>query len=146
MGVVHFDTARSYQSGNNERMVGAALKGKRQQVVLSSKTEGADKAEALAELDTSLRELGTDHLDIWYLHQKNDPAEVTDDLLEAQRMAKQAGKIRFAGVSTHFNMDQHAALPGQAGADRCHPDHLQLRHAVGGPGCRQQTRRRRSRT
>jgi aryl-alcohol dehydrogenase-like predicted oxidoreductase len=101
IGILHFDTARSYQGGNNERMVGAALKGKRQRVVLSSKTEGTNKAEALAQLDTSLRELGTDHLDIWYLHMKNSPGDVTDDLLEAQRIAKQAGKIRFAGVSTH---------------------------------------------
>jgi hypothetical protein len=37
---------------------------------------------------------------------KNDPAEVTDELLEAQRAARKAGKIRFAGVSTHFNMDR----------------------------------------
>ena len=44
MGVIHFDTARSYQSGNNERMVGAALKGKRQRVVLSSKTEGTNQS------------------------------------------------------------------------------------------------------
>jgi hypothetical protein len=106
MGVIHFDTARSYQSGNNERMVGAALKGKRQRVVLSSKSGAPTKKEVLADLDTSLRELGTDHLDIWYLHMKNNPSEVTDDLLDAQRQAKQAGKIRFAGVSTHFNMDR----------------------------------------
>ena len=106
IGIVHFDTARSYQSGNNERMVGAALKGKRQRVVISSKSGGKTKQEVLADLDTSLRELGTDHLDIWYLHMKNEPAEVTDDLLEAQRAAKKDGKIRFAGVSTHFNMDR----------------------------------------
>ena len=106
MGMIHFDTARSYQNGNNERMVGAALKGKRQKVVLSSKSLGKNKAEVLADLDTSLRELGTDHLDIWYLHAKLNPEEVTDDLLEAQRIAKKAGKIRFAGVSTHFNMDK----------------------------------------
>lgn len=106
IGIVHFDTARLYQNGNNERMVGAALKGKRQQVVISSKSPGKTREAALADLDTSLRELGTDYLDIWYLHMKNDPAEVTDDLLEAQRAAKKAGKIRFAGVSTHFNMDR----------------------------------------
>jgi predicted aldo/keto reductase-like oxidoreductase len=106
LGINHFDTARSYQNGNNERMVGAALKGKRDKVVISSKSQGKNKEEALAQLDTSLKELGTDHLDIWYLHAKAEPAEVTDDLLEAQRIAKQAGKIRFAGVSTHFNMDR----------------------------------------
>ncbi len=105
-GIVHFDTARSYQNGNNERMVGAALKGRRQKVVISSKSPRRTGKEALADLDTSLRELGTDYLDIWYLHMKNEPADVTDDLLEAQRIAKKAGKIRFAGVSTHFNMDR----------------------------------------
>ena len=106
LGINHFDTARSYQNGNNERMVGVALKGKRHQVIIASKTGSKTKAQALADLDTSLRELGTDHLDIWYLHMKNEPAEVTDDLLEAQRAAKESGKIRFAGVSTHFNMDR----------------------------------------
>jgi uncharacterized protein len=106
LGIVHFDTSRGYQGGNNERLVGVALKGKRQKVVISTKADSFTKAEVLAELDTSLRELGTDYVDIWYLHMKNTPESVSDDLLEAQRMAKQAGKIRFAGVSTHFNMDK----------------------------------------
>jgi predicted aldo/keto reductase-like oxidoreductase len=106
IGIVHFDTARSYQGGNNERMVGAALKDRRKQVIISSKTQGKTKQQALADLEVSLRELGTDYLDIWYLHSKSDPTEVTDDLLEAQRTARQSGKIRFAGVSTHFNMDR----------------------------------------
>jgi aryl-alcohol dehydrogenase-like predicted oxidoreductase len=102
IGITYFDTARVYQSGNNERMVGAALKGKRQSITLSSKSGAKTKAEALADLDTSLKELGTDHLDIWYLHAKTKPADVTDDLIDAQQTAKKAGKIRFAGVSTHI--------------------------------------------
>ena len=101
MGITYFDTARMYQKGNNERMVGAALKRKRKDIVLSTKTEGKDKADALAQLDTSLKELGTDFLDIWYLHGRSRPAEITDELIEAQQIAMQAGKIRFAGVSTH---------------------------------------------
>jgi predicted aldo/keto reductase-like oxidoreductase len=109
LGIIHFDSARGYQSGNNERMLGGAIKGKRKQLVISSKTIAKTGKEALADLDTSLKELGTDYLDIWYLHNKSTPAEVTDDLLEAQRSAKQAGKIRFAGVSTHYNMDQMLA-------------------------------------
>lgn len=115
IGIVHFDTARLYQNGNNERMVGAALKSRRQKVVISSKSLGKTQQQALADLDTSLRELGTDYLDIWYLHMKNEPAEVTDDLLEAQRIAKKAGKIRFAGVSTHFNMDRMLRYLAQQG-------------------------------
>ena len=101
LGITYFDTARNYQSGNNERMVGAALKKKRKDIVLSTKTEGRDKAEALAQLDTSLKELGTDFVDIWYLHAKAKPEDVSDGLLEAQQIARKAGKIRFAGVSTH---------------------------------------------
>jgi predicted aldo/keto reductase-like oxidoreductase len=101
LGINYFDTARGYQHGNNEKMVGAALKGKRKEVVLSTKTPGADKEAALKDLDTSLKDLGTDYVDIWYLHGKDSPAEVHDDLIEAQQIAKKQGKIRFAGVSTH---------------------------------------------
>jgi uncharacterized protein len=114
-GINLFDTARGYQGGNNERMVGAALKNVRTKVVISSKSAARTKQEVLAELDTSLHELRTDYLDIWYLHMKNEPEEVTDDLLEAQRVAKQNGKIRFAGVSTHFNMDRMLAYLAKLG-------------------------------
>ena len=101
LGITYFDTARGYQSGNNERMVGAALKRKRNDVTLATKSAAKTKEEALQELDTSLKTLGTDHVDIWFLHGKNSPAEVTGDLIEAQQVARKAGKIRFAGVSTH---------------------------------------------
>jgi len=116
LGINHFDTARSYQNGNNERMVGAALKTVRKKVILSSKSGSKTKQEVLADLDTSLRELGTDYLDLWYLHSKSEPEQVSEDLLEAQRIAKKEGKIRFAGVSMHFNMDKmlvHLSKLGQ---------------------------------
>ena len=106
LGINHFDTAREYQNGNNERMVGAALKRKRKEIVLASKTDGRDKQAALKELDTSLRELGTDYLDIWYLHEKDHPDQVPDDLVEALQVAKQQGKVRFIGVSTHGGQAQ----------------------------------------
>jgi predicted aldo/keto reductase-like oxidoreductase len=79
----------------------AALKRKRKDIILSSKSIADDKQGALADLETSLRELGTDYLDIWYLHRKDTPAQVTDELIEAQRIAKQQGKARFTGISTH---------------------------------------------
>ena len=44
LGIIHFDTARGYQSGNNERMLGGAIKGKRQQLVISSKSDRQDQA------------------------------------------------------------------------------------------------------
>ncbi|HVO10605.1 MAG TPA: aldo/keto reductase [Vicinamibacteria bacterium] len=101
LGVNLFDTARVYQGGNNERLVGAALKGRRDQVYISTKSGGEAKADVLQQLDESLKQLGTDHVDIWYLHGKSKASELHDDLLEAQQIAKQQGKIRFAGVSLH---------------------------------------------
>ncbi len=100
-GINYFDTARVYQGGNNERMVGAALKKSRDKVFISSKTLATNQKDALADLETSLKELQTDHLDVWHLHSRQTPGQVTDDLLEAQQMAKRDGKIRFAGVSFH---------------------------------------------
>jgi predicted aldo/keto reductase-like oxidoreductase len=105
MGINYFDTCRGYQHGNNERLVATGLKGKRQNIYLSSKTDGGTKQAALAELDTSLRELATDHLDIWYLHEKNSPSALLDELFEAQQIALKQGKIRFTGVSTHNAKD-----------------------------------------
>ena len=100
-GINYFDTARGYSHGNNERMVGAALGAKRKQVVLSTKTHAPDKATMEQHLEQSLRELNTDYIDIWYLHGRSSGADITDEMIEVQQAAKKAGKIRFAGVSTH---------------------------------------------
>ncbi len=101
-GVTHFDTARAYQNGNNERMVGAAIRGKRDKLVLSTKSQARRAREALADLDTSLKSLGTDHVDIWYMHSVDDPKEISDAMLGAWENAKKQGKIRHIGISTHF--------------------------------------------
>ncbi len=101
MGITYFDTARVYQSGNNERMVGAVLKGKRDKVVLSTKSTSRKGADAMKDLETSLSLLGTDHVDIWYMHAVDDPKEVTDDLIATWESAKKQGKIRHIGISTH---------------------------------------------
>jgi hypothetical protein len=106
LGVNYFDTARGYQHGNNERMVGAALAAKRKQIVLSTKSGSQDKEALQRDLEASLRELNTDYVDIWFLHGKSSPADVRDDMIEAQQLAKKQGKIRFAGVSTHSGQEQ----------------------------------------
>ena len=105
IGITYFDTARGYQHGNNERMVGAALRRKRKDLVLSSKSDGHDKNSLLSDLDTSLRELGTDYLDIWFLHERDRISDVSDEMFETQQLARQQGKIRFTGVSTHRAKD-----------------------------------------
>ena len=106
IGINYFDTARSYQGGNNERMVGAALKSRRKDIVLSTKTHARSKSRALEDLNTSLKELGTDYLDIWFLHGKSRPEQITDELLEALQAAKKEGKTRFCGFSTHRNQKE----------------------------------------
>ncbi len=102
-GINYFDTARGYQGGNNERMVGAALKSRRKQVYISTKTHGSTKQAALADLETSLREMGTDYVDVWCLHAVGDPNRLTEEMLDALETAKKEGKARFLGLSTHSN-------------------------------------------
>ena len=101
LGINYFDTARGYQNGNNERMVAAVLGAKRKDIVLSTKSIANNKEGLLKHLDTSLGELKTDYVDIWYLHAKDIPSAINDEMIEAQQIAKQQGKIRFAGMSTH---------------------------------------------
>ena len=101
MGINYFDTARDYSRGNNERMVGGALKGKRNKVILSSKSHAMTAEKARADLDTSLKELGTDYLDIWFIHNRDEPSEVPDELIPVWEDAKKQGKARFIGISTH---------------------------------------------
>ena len=101
MGITYIDTARIYQSGNNERMVGGALGANRNKITLSSKSQATTKVQALADLETSLKEIGTDHLDVWYMHSRDAAEKITDECVDAWTTAKQQGKIRFIGVSTH---------------------------------------------
>jgi hypothetical protein len=106
IGITYFDTARGYQGGNNERMVGAVLKAKRKNIYLSSKQNQGTKAGALANLETSLNELGTDYLDVWLLHGAGSAAAITDEWLEAATQAKKDGKVRFYGLSCHSRHDE----------------------------------------
>jgi predicted aldo/keto reductase-like oxidoreductase len=101
MGITYFDTARGYLNGNNERMVGNVIKGSRNRITLSSKSKADAKAAALQDLETSLRELGTDHLDIWHMHARDSAQAINDECVDAWLTAKQQGKVRFIGVSTH---------------------------------------------
>jgi predicted aldo/keto reductase-like oxidoreductase len=108
LGINFIDTGRMYQ--NNERMLGTVLKGgKRKNVVIAGKTAAKTKQDALADLDTSLRELQTDYLDIWQLHGKVRPEDVTDELLEVLQTAKKSGKVRFGGITSHLNVPEMLA-------------------------------------
>ncbi|QYJ67964.1 aldo/keto reductase [Flavobacterium litorale] len=110
-GVTLFDTADLYEKGANEQLLGKALKGKRQDVVLSTKVgnkwrndgSGWDwcptKEHILSAVDQSLKRLQTDYIDLYLLHGGtiNDPM---DDIIEAFERLQEQGKILAYGVSS----------------------------------------------
>jgi hypothetical protein len=114
-GINYFDTARDYQNGNNEKMLGTAIKGKRASVYVSTKTAAIEKADALHDLEDSLRALGTDYVDIWMLHDRSRVSELTPALMEALQEAKKQGKARFTGVSVHRGHGEVVAAATKSG-------------------------------
>jgi predicted aldo/keto reductase-like oxidoreductase len=104
-GITYFDTAESYAGSESETTLGRALAGRRDDVILATKTHGgaaATRAELAANLDASLKRLRTDRVEIYFNHAVNDPERLrNDEWLEFASRAKQAGKIRFTGISGH---------------------------------------------
>jgi aryl-alcohol dehydrogenase-like predicted oxidoreductase len=99
LGVNYFDTARNY--GDSERILGGALQGKRDKVLISTKTGGNTREEILKQVATSLQMLNTDHVDVLLLHAKDSPERVTDEMIQALEALKKEGKTRAIGLSTH---------------------------------------------
>ena len=105
-GVTYVDTAPAYRDGDDERVVGLAIAGRRQDLVLATKTGKRDAAGARTELETSLRLLGTETIDIWQMHYVNNDEELEKLLapggaMEAAVKAQEAGLIRFIGITGH---------------------------------------------
>ena len=104
-GINYFDTAESYTGGQSETVLGHALKGKRDQVVITSKigTDADGKAdEFMRRLEGSLRRLQTDYVDVYMNHAVNDVDVVANPEWHAfVAKAKQQGKMRFSGISGH---------------------------------------------
>jgi hypothetical protein len=104
-GITHFDTARDYTGGEAERTLGGALRGRRDQVTITSKFEAGADASAekqMRELEGSLRRLQTDYVDVYLNHAVNDVARLTNPgWQEFAQRAKAQGKIRFVGMSGH---------------------------------------------
>jgi aryl-alcohol dehydrogenase-like predicted oxidoreductase len=108
-GINFIDTADVYSRGASEEIVGKALAGRRDQVVLATKAHGAmgddvnqqgnSRRWLIAECDNSLRRLGTDYIDLYQIH-RPDPTADVDETLAALTDLIRAGKIRYAGSST----------------------------------------------
>jgi aryl-alcohol dehydrogenase-like predicted oxidoreductase len=108
LGVTLLDTANVYGGGANEELVGRAIAGRRDEVVLATKfgivwTDGSMGARGDAEYvkqscDESLRRLGVDHIDLYYQH-RVDPDTPIEETWGALKSLVEAGKIRYAGIS-----------------------------------------------
>ncbi len=115
LGITCFDCARLYWGGLSEEAYGIGLEGVRQQVFLTTKTPKRTAKEAVQDLETSLRLLKTDYVDLWQIHDVRDQSDIDAILspggaLEALEAAKQAGKCRLIGFTGHADPEAHAAL------------------------------------
>jgi len=109
-GINFIDTANVYNQGLSETIVGKALKGRRNRVILASKVrgkmgEGPDesglsKRAMLRAIDESLKRLETDHLDLYYLHQP-DYAVPIEETLETMEQLVRQGKVRYPASSNY---------------------------------------------
>lgn len=102
-GVTLLDTAEAYGPYTNEELVGRAIKGRRDQVVLATKfglANGVDGTPGNAKrvAEASLRRLGTDVIDLYYLHRK-DPKVPIEETVGAMKDLVDAGKVRYLGLS-----------------------------------------------
>jgi len=108
-GINFVDTADVYSAGGSEEIVGTALADRRDEVVLATKVhgrmrpgkndEGNSRLWITREVESSLRRLGTDHIDLYQIH-RPEPQTAIDETLGALTDLQRAGKIRYFGSST----------------------------------------------
>jgi aryl-alcohol dehydrogenase-like predicted oxidoreductase len=108
-GINFIDTADAYSAGESERIVGRAIKGRRDNVVLATKfhnqmgedvnQRGNSRRWIVSEVENSLRRLETDHIDLYQIH-RPDPDTDIEETLSALTDLVRAGKIRAFGSST----------------------------------------------
>jgi len=105
-GINYFETARAYSG--SEAYLGLSLKGHRDQIFLTSKSHGRTFKEAMAHLSITLKNLDTDYLDLWLVHDIRTMDEVEalgvpGGALEAFHHARDRGWVRFIGVTGHHD-------------------------------------------
>ena len=109
-GINYFDTARSYT--DSEEKVGAAFAGMRDKVILATKTAAVTAEGFWRDLETSLRNLQTDYIDVYQFH--NPPfcpkPGGEDGLYDAALEAKRQGKIRFLSITNHRLAVAHESI------------------------------------
>jgi aryl-alcohol dehydrogenase-like predicted oxidoreductase len=135
-GITLFDTANSYGGGSSELAVGRWLASRRtrDQVVLTTKVrnrvgpepgdEGLSARHIRAQIDASLRRLGTDRVDLYLAHEP-DPSVPIDETLTAFDELVRAGKVRHAGLSNYHAEQVWAAIDAATAGGLYLPANLQ---------------------
>jgi aryl-alcohol dehydrogenase-like predicted oxidoreductase len=118
-GINFFDTADGYAGGESEAMLGAALKPRRDQVVIATKVgfrtgpaltrAGLSRRHILWSVDQSLKRLGTDWIDVYIAH-REDPYTPLEETVAALDTVVRAGKVRYLGFSNWSAWKAAAAL------------------------------------
>lgn len=103
-GCTFIDTARGYGGGHAEELVGQAVKGRREHVVIATKTVQCPPERLAAEIDKSLQCLQTDYADLYICHWPR-PSLPLEPFMEEMVRQRELGKIRAIGVS-NFNLEQ----------------------------------------
>ena len=131
-GVTFMDNCWDYNEGRSHVWMGRALRdGYRRRVFLMTKIDGRTRKAAAAQIDQSLKALGTDMIDLMQVHEvirASDPERVfgPDGAMEALVAAKQAGKIRFIGFTGHKSPSIHLKMLEAAAAHRFTFDTVQM--------------------
>ena len=108
-GINFFDTANVYSQGESERILGAALDGRRDEHVIATKVhgrmadrpngQGLSRRHVLEQADASLDRLGTDYIDLYQIHRWDDETPITETLSALDTLVDH-GKVRYVGAST----------------------------------------------
>jgi myo-inositol catabolism protein IolS len=141
MGITTFDTAEGYGNGHSEEVVGAALEGRRKEVVITTKVSRGNLApeDVRRSAEASLKRLKTDYVDIYYIHWPSFDIPVETTLSEFNKL-KEEGLIRAIGVS-NFSLDQLKEAAGYAQIDIIQPEYSLLHRSIEAdllPYCEQQ--------
>jgi predicted aldo/keto reductase-like oxidoreductase len=104
LGVTFLDTANGYTT--SEERIGKAIAGRREQLIIATKTGARDRDTAREHLELSLKRLNTGYVDLWQFHGVSTPEAYErvlgpDGAMEAAQEALQAGKVRHVGITSH---------------------------------------------